>query len=55
MQIARRKCDHDVQLEILSTVLRRKIPVDVVVHPRNPNFVFVAYGGILPDQIFLVF
>lgn len=30
----------------------RRIPVDVVVHPRNLNFIFVAYGGTISDENF---
>lgn len=37
-----------------SIYICRRIPVDVVVHPRNLNFVFVAYGGTTSDEIFLV-
>lgn len=47
----RRKCDHDEPPEAISIILHRRIPVDVVVHPRNLDFVFVAYGGIFPDEI----
>jgi hypothetical protein len=29
-----------------SNDLRRRVPVDVILHPRNLNFAFVVYGGI---------
>ena len=32
--------------------LRRRIPVDVVVHPRNLNFILVAYGGTVLGMVY---
>lgn len=37
-----------------SNYFGRRIPVDVVIHPRNLDFVFVAYGGTISDEHFLV-
>jgi hypothetical protein len=49
--MGRRKCGHDEPLETTSVILHRRIPVDVVVHPRGPDFVFIAYGGIFLHEI----
>jgi len=29
----------------LSDDICRRVPVDVVLHPRNLDFIFIAYGG----------
>lgn len=33
------------RMQSLSVVARSCIPVDVVLHPRDLNLVFIAYGG----------
>jgi hypothetical protein len=46
----RRKCYTIYNLNP-SNDLCRRIPVDVVLHPRNLDFIFIAYGGTsLPDD-----